>query len=88
MTAQTKGVNVLAVMARDSSHACEHRITKSVFDSTRQKMASESVEARAALAELIDTAKKLHIVTAGMSPDIDANERAALMAALARCGGA
>lgn len=40
-----------------------------------------------AIAELIEAAKKLHIVTAGTSQDVDANERAALASALARVRG-
>ncbi|WP_459061826.1 hypothetical protein [Stenotrophomonas sp. PSU-St15] len=44
-------------------------------------------QARAAVAELIEAAKYLHIVTAGLSGNVDANERAALAAALARVKG-
>lgn len=40
-----------------------------------------------AVAELIEAAKYLHIVTAGLSGNVDANERAALAAALARVKG-
>jgi hypothetical protein len=42
----------------------------------------------AAVVELIVAARSLHIVTAGLRPDIDANERADVAAALARVGGA
>jgi hypothetical protein len=41
----------------------------------------------AAVAELIEASKKLHIVTAGISQNVDANERAALESALARVKG-
>lgn len=40
-----------------------------------------------AVAELIEAAKYLYIVTAGLSGNVDANERAALAAALARVKG-
>ena len=76
MSAAPKAVDVLAVLAPLADEA-----TKKYGPDNQYFLA------RAAVAELIETARKLHIIAAGIQRDIDANERRALFVALTRVQG-
>lgn len=78
-------VDVLAVLNHHANGFSNGPVTLS--ETGAANLANELREARAAVAHLIEAAKYLHIVTAGLSGNVDANERAALAAALARVKG-
>jgi|GEM_PF-5402149 len=79
----------VAVLAVDTARLRE--ISRSSGDTAKtnalRNAANEIDRLRTSLDELTAAAKKLHIVTAGLSQNVDANERSALLTALARVKG-
>lgn len=80
-TIHPKAVGVLAVLDDAISEFSDLRVTD------RHGIGPALIEAHAAVAELIDAARKLHIITAGLQRDIDVNERRALELVLDRVQG-